>query len=254
MTRGMGLALVGIASVLGLAMPPLKAQNAGNKPNVVFILADNVGYGALGSYGGELRGAPTPRLEQLVKEVEPACTPSRAALMTGQYSIRNGLSLLAPAGGNFGFNARTFTMGELFKNAGYATAIYGKWHLGKQPDSLPTAHGFDEFYGIEPDESWDSILYLPQIEMTHTFATLPKGPSIVEAVAGGPLRKVKPYTAQVRAEIDNELTARAIEFVKRQAAARKPFSSTCRSRWATARTFRQSSSRANRGLATMATR
>ena len=78
-----------------------------NKPNVVFILADNVGYGDLGSYGGgELRGAPTPRLDALAQEglrltqflVEPACTPSRAALMTGQYSIRNGLSLIAIEG------------------------------------------------------------------------------------------------------------------------------------------------------------
>lgn len=76
---------------------------ADKKPNVVFILADNVGYGDLGSYGGgELRGAPTPRLDQLAQQglrltqflVEPACTPSRAALMTGQYSIRNGLSLI----------------------------------------------------------------------------------------------------------------------------------------------------------------
>src|SRR6201987_2584841 len=78
------------------------AMAAGEKPNVVFILADNVGYGDLGPYGGgELRGAPTPRIDQMAREgllldqymVEPACTPSRAALMTGQYSIRNGLSL-----------------------------------------------------------------------------------------------------------------------------------------------------------------
>src|SRR6476646_8609671 len=77
------------------------------KPNVVFILADNVGYGDLGAYGGgELRGAPTPRIDQLAAEglrltqylVEPGCTPSRAALMTGQYSIRNGLSLIIVPG------------------------------------------------------------------------------------------------------------------------------------------------------------
>jgi arylsulfatase len=80
---------------------------AENKPNVVFILADNVGYGDLGPYGGgELRGAPTPRIDQLASEglrltqylVEPGCTPSRAALMTGQYSIRNGLSLILVPG------------------------------------------------------------------------------------------------------------------------------------------------------------
>ena len=109
------------------------------KPNVVFILADNVGYGDLGSYGGgELRGAPTPRLDALAQEglrftqflVEPACTPSRAALMTGQYSIRSGLSLIAIEGSPNTLSARAFTMGELFKGAGYATAIFGKWHLG----------------------------------------------------------------------------------------------------------------------------
>src|SRR6202007_268901 len=80
-----------------------KPANSGKKPNVVFILADNLGHGDLGCYGGgELRGAPTPRLDQMAREglrltqflVEPACTPSRAALMTGQYSIRNGLSLI----------------------------------------------------------------------------------------------------------------------------------------------------------------
>src|SRR5512140_3642106 len=91
-----------------LAAWPAMAQTA-SKPNVVFILADNVGYGDLGPYGGgELRGAPTPRIDQLAREgmrltqylVEPGCTPSRAALMTGQYSIRNGLSLIILPGGS----------------------------------------------------------------------------------------------------------------------------------------------------------
>jgi arylsulfatase A-like enzyme len=131
-----------------------------NKPNVVLILADNVGYGDLGSYGGgELRGAPTPRLDALAQEglrltqflVEPACTPSRAALMTGQYSIRNGLSLIAIEGSPYTLPANAFTMGELFKSVGYATAIYGKWHLGSPPQSLPTAHG--------PVPSWRSRIF-----------------------------------------------------------------------------------------------
>jgi arylsulfatase A-like enzyme len=103
-----------------------------------FLLADNVGYGDLGTYGGgELRGAPTPNIDQLAREglrltqflVEPACTPSRAALMTGQYSIRSGLSLIAIEGSPYTLSARAFTMGEMFKGAGYATAIFGKWHL-----------------------------------------------------------------------------------------------------------------------------
>ena len=120
------------------------------------------------------------------------------------------------------------TMGELFKGAGYATAIFGKWHLGAEPQSLPTAHGFDEFYGIPPDISWDSATYVDTITMTHSIPTPPnellaKGPQIVEAVAGGPLRTVKPYTREVRAEIDTELVAKSIDFMKRQTAAGKPF-------------------------------
>jgi arylsulfatase len=207
------------------------------KPNVVFILADNVGYGDLGSYGGgELRGAPTPRLDQMAREglrltqylVEPACTPSRAALMTGQYSIRSGLSLIAVEGSPNTLSARAFTMGELFKAAGYATAIFGKWHLGSEQQSLPTSHGFDEFYGIPPDISWDAATYVDTIEMTHSIPAPPgvllaRGPQIVEATAGSTLRTVKPFIQEVRANIDNELVDKSIEFLRRQNAAGKPF-------------------------------
>ncbi|HEY6270446.1 MAG TPA: sulfatase-like hydrolase/transferase, partial [Terriglobales bacterium] len=148
----------------------------------MFILADNVGYGDLGSYGGgELRGAPTPRLDQLAQQglrltqflVEPACTPSRAALMTGQYSIRNGLSLAIAKGTASTLSAHAFTMGDMFHQLGYGTAIFGKWHLGSEPQSLPTAHGFDEFYGIPPDLSWDSSTYISTIELTHSIAAPP---------------------------------------------------------------------------------
>src|SRR3954470_24767458 len=208
-----------------------------DKPNVVLILADNVGYGDLGSYGGgELRGAPTPRLDALAPEglrftqflVEPACTPSRAALLTGQYSIRNGLSLIAIEGSPYTLPANAFTMGELFKNVGYATAIFGKWHLGSAPQSLPTAHGFDEFYGIPPDISWDAATYPATIALTHSInepyeALLKAGPQIVEAKAGGPLQTVKPFTEDARANIDNELVDKSIDFMRRQKAAGTPF-------------------------------
>lgn len=214
---------------------PANAQT--DHPNVVLILADNVGYGDLGPYGGgELRGAPTPRIDELAQEglkltqylVEPGCTPSRAALMTGQYSIRNGLSLIILPGTRNTLPADAVTMGDLFKKAGYATAIYGKWHLGKDPQSLPTAHGFDEFYGIPPDVSWDSSTYVDTIELTHSIDAprdllLAKGPQIVEAVAGGPLHDVKPFTPDVRAEIDNELVAKSVDFIKRQSSAGMPF-------------------------------
>ena len=131
-----------IALAIGLLVGSAHAQEARpQKPNVVFILADNVGYGDLGPYGGgELRGYPTPNIDRLAREglrftqflVEPSCTPSRSALMTGQYSIRNGLSLAAIPGTPNTLPAKAYTMGQLFKDAGYATAIFGKWHLGRR--------------------------------------------------------------------------------------------------------------------------
>src|SRR5690349_11542074 len=227
----------GMVASFAAMMVASAASAQQQKPNIVFILADNIGYGDIGAYGGgELRGAPTPRIDQLAREglrftqylVEPARTPSRAALMTGQYAIRSGLSLIAIEGPPYTLPARAFTMGELFKSVGYATAIFGKWHLGSAPESLPTAHGFDEFYGIPPDISWDAATYVDTMELTHSDSApvnvlRARGPQIVEATAGGPLRTVKPFTAEVRANIDYELVDKSIDFMRRQKAAGRPF-------------------------------
>jgi arylsulfatase len=224
-------------NAFGENKPAPTGDNSVRKPNVIFILADNVGYGDMGCYGGgELRGAPTPNIDRIASEglrltqylVEPACTPSRCALMTGRYSIREGLSLIIVPGTPSTLSAKSVTMAQLFKSQGYATAIFGKWHLGSEPQSLPTAHGFDEFYGIPPDTSWDSCEYVSTIELTHSIPAPPnylleKGPQIYEGVAGGELKKVKPFTPEVRAEIDNELVAKSIDFMKRQTSAGKPF-------------------------------
>ena len=134
-SRTVWLAL--LTSLACAAAAPASAQQ--QKPNILFILADNIGYGDIGAYGGgELRGAPTPRIDRLAAEglrltqflVEPSCTPSRAALMTGRYSIRSGLSLVAVEGTDISLPAREITMAEMLRDAGYATAIFGKWHLG----------------------------------------------------------------------------------------------------------------------------
>ena len=226
---GAAMALAITAAVA--AVSPAWAQE--KKPNILFILADNLGFGDLGVYGGgELRGAPTPRIDQLAAEslrltqflVEPGCTPSRAALMTGRYSIRSGLSLVAVAGSPISLPAMEITMAEMLRDAGYATAMFGKWHLGDQPYSLPQNKGFDEFYGIPPGDTWDAFLMIPQGRQTKTLEIpLDKGPQIVEAKRGEPLKTVKPYTAEVRREIDWELVDRGVDFMQRQKAAGKPF-------------------------------
>jgi arylsulfatase A-like enzyme len=117
-----------------------KAQE--KKPNIVFILIDNLGYGELGVYGGGiLRGAPTPRIDKLASEgtrllnfnVEAQCTPSRSAIMTGRYSIRSGTDSVPLGGGPDGLTQWEVTIAELLSGQGYATGHFGKWHLGIRP-------------------------------------------------------------------------------------------------------------------------
>ena len=130
---------------------------AGDQPNIIFVLVDNLGYGELGVYGGgALRGAPTPRIDVLAGEglrltnfnVEAQCTPSRSAIMTGRYAIRSGTHSVPIGGGLDGLTQWEVTIAELLSQGGYATGHFGKWHLGSSEGRLPTDQGFDEWYGI----------------------------------------------------------------------------------------------------------
>ena len=204
---------------------------AENKPNVVLILMDNLGWGELGiNGGGILRGAPTPRLDRLASEglrllnhnVENQCTPSRAALMTGRYAFRSGNGSVPLDTAIYGLTRKEVTLAKILSEAGYATAMYGKWHLGQTPGRFPTDHGFDEWYGI-PNSS-DECFWAgrPEVEgkRVHPFA---KPEYIMESKKGEAPREVKKYDNEQRALIDGELTRRAIDFMGRQAKAGKPF-------------------------------
>ena len=128
-----------------------------NKPNIVVMLMDNLGYGELGVYGGGiLRGTPTPTIDKLASEgmrllnfnVEAQCTPSRSAFMTGRFSIRSG-TYQVPAGGvPDGLVQWEITLPQLLSQQGYSTGMWGKWHLGSADARLPTNRGFDEWFGI----------------------------------------------------------------------------------------------------------
>ena len=144
-------ALEMICFLLLLFASPAKSQTA--MPNIVFILVDNVGWGDFSVYGGTTR---TPRIDKLASEgirfnnynVEGQCTPSRSAIMTGRHPIRSGTwSVVPPAHGKFGLPPWEYTIAKLFSDAGYATALYGKWHLGNTQGRLPNDQGFDEWWG-----------------------------------------------------------------------------------------------------------
>jgi arylsulfatase len=139
-------------------------------------------------------------------------------------SIRSGLSLVAVAGSPISLPATEITMAEMLREAGYATAMFGKWHLGSQPHSQPQNKGFDEFYGIPPGDTWDAFLMIPQGRQTKSLdIPLDRGPQIVEAKRGESLKTVKPYTEEVRRAIDWELAERGVDFMTRQKSAGKPF-------------------------------
>src|SRR3954447_17504729 len=147
--------LASLVAVTAFAQNPPPAN--GSKPNIVFILMDNLGYGEVGVYGGGItRGAPTPRIDQLAAEgtrltnfnVEAQCTPSRSSFMTGRFSIRSGTHSVPLGEGLDGLTRWEVTLAEALSDVGYATGAFGKWHLGSVQSRLPNAQGFDEWYGI----------------------------------------------------------------------------------------------------------
>jgi arylsulfatase A-like enzyme len=169
MTRRTWLGLLASVAAVTVASTPAATQQQAKKPNIVFMLMDNLGYGELGVYGGGiLRGAPTPNIDRLASEgmrllnfnVEAQCTPSRSAFMTGRFSIRSGTYEVPIGGVPDGLTQWEVTLPQLLSAQGYATGMWGKWHLGSAEARLPTNRGFDEWYGIPRtyDEAmWPSL-------------------------------------------------------------------------------------------------
>ncbi len=212
----------------------VSVEAAGSKPNIVLIFMDNFGYGELGVYGGGItRGAPTPRIDRLANEgirltnfnVEVQCTPSRSALMTGRYAIRSGNGSVPITTGMYGLTQWEITMAEMLSDAGYATGMFGKWHLGHTDGRFPTDQGFDEWYGIP--NSTDESLWPGQPQFNAVVKEKLSQYAVPEYVYDGKRgvtpKKVKIYDSSARLEIDRECTDRAKDFIRRQAKAGKPF-------------------------------
>src|SRR5690242_5601848 len=141
-----------LAALLG---SPASGAEPAPRPNVVLILTDDQGYGDLGCYGAT--DLQTPNIDRMAREglrftsfyvSQPVCTASRASLLTGCYANRVSLGGALNHTSQVGISPRETLLSELCKRQGYATAIYGKWHLGHLPPFLPTRHGFDEWFGI----------------------------------------------------------------------------------------------------------
>lgn len=141
-----------MALTLGLIGSAITAQAEEQKPNILFIVSDDTGYGDLGPYGGgEGRGMPTPTFDRLSREgitffsfyAQPSCTPGRAAMQTGRIPNRSGMTTVAFQGQGGGLPEAEWTLASVLKTAGYQTYFTGKWHLGEADYALPNAQGYD---------------------------------------------------------------------------------------------------------------
>jgi arylsulfatase A-like enzyme len=177
-------------------------------PNIVVILADDLGYGDLGCYGG---AAPTPNLDRMALEgvrftdfhaCQAVCSPSRAGLLTGCYPNRLGLHGALDHGSRVGIDPAEETLPELLKGRGYATAMVGKWHIGHRAPFLPTRQGFDSFFGLP----WSHDMWERHPEAPAYYQPLPlyEGERVVDPRV----------TPEVQAELLERFTARAEAFVR----------------------------------------
>jgi arylsulfatase A len=216
-----------MAAPLAAAVRPL--------PNIIFIYADDLGWGDLGCYGNPL--IRTPNLDRMAAEgmrftqfysAAPLCSPSRAALLTGRYPIRSGMSFVLFPDSLGGLPTGELTIAEILRPRGYATHMVGKWHLGHLPRHLPTRHGFDGYFGI-PYSNDMSLQTNPVYEeifrevgrTRNTAAALAryKDHPGIELMHDEKVIQIEPD----QTTLTPRYTADAISFMRRSVAARKPF-------------------------------
>jgi arylsulfatase len=226
---------------------PNAALAQANKPNILVIFGDDIGQTNLSAYSFGLMGYRTPNIDRIAKEgmlftdyyAEQSCTAGRSTFITGQCTLRTGLSKVGIPGATAGLQARDITIAQLLKPLGYSTGQFGKNHLGDRNEYLPTVHGFDEFFGnlyhLNAEEDPENHFY-------------PQDPAVRQAIGPRGVLKCKatdkddptdqprwgrvgkqtiedtgPLTKKRMETVDDETTAAAIDFMKRQKDANKPF-------------------------------
>ncbi|MFC2094356.1 arylsulfatase [Bacteroidota bacterium] len=196
---------------------------AQEKPNIVYILVDNWGWGDISVQGSTV---PTPRIDEFSSEgtrftnfnVQNQCTPTRSALHTGRLPVRSGTQKVPAPGEPQGMAPWEYTIAELLSDAGYATALYGKWHIGDKDGRLPNDQGYDEWYGTKESAMEASYTSTPQFD-PEVFPI----PHIWAGKKGDKSYKVKEFNLESRAVLDSEIVDMTISFIKTQTSENKPF-------------------------------
>src|SRR6478672_7074295 len=226
---------------------PDKVKTMTKKPNILVIWGDDIGMTNLSCYSHGVMGYQTPNIDRIAKEGmmftdaygEQSCTAGRSSFITGQSVYRTGLSKVGIPGSDVGLQAEDPTIAQLLKPLGYATGQFGKNHLGDMNKYLPTAHGFDEFFGnlyhLNAEEDPEDSDYPKDPRFKEKFG--PRGvlhcwatdkDDATEQPRWGRVGRQKiedtgPLTKKRMETIDDETTAAARDFIKRQNKAQKPW-------------------------------
>jgi arylsulfatase len=228
------LGLAAAAALLG-PLPALAADPAAGpaqaKPNILVIFGDDIGWMNVSSYGSDGMGVSTPNIDRIGKEglrlgafyAQPSCTAGRAAFITGQLPVRTGLTTVGTPGSPAGLKAEDITLAEILKTKGYATAQYGKNHLGDLDEHLPCRHGFDEFWGNLYHLNANEDLEDPDRPTNPEFQKHFNPRGIVACTAGGPAKDEGQLTIERMKTFDDEVAAKSVDFLDRRAKDGQPF-------------------------------
>jgi arylsulfatase len=213
------------------ALPVQAADSSAKKPNILVIWGDDIGQFNVSAYNQGMMGYKTPNIDSIAKQGalftdwygQQSCTAGRAAFITGQSPIRTGLTKVGLPGAPEGMKTADPTIATLLRAQGYMTGQFGKNHLGDRDEMLPTNNGFDEFFGN---------LYHLNAEEEPEYADYPKNPEfkkkfgprgVIHSFADGRITDTGPLTRKRMETIDEEVTAKALDFMQRAKQADKPF-------------------------------
>ncbi|ACL63059.1 sulfatase (plasmid) [Methylobacterium nodulans ORS 2060] len=210
---------------------PVRTGATGRPVNILVMFGDDIGQSNISAYTFGLMGYRTPNIDRIAREgmmftdyyAEQSCTAGRSSFITGQSTLRTGLSKVGLPGATVGLQKEDPTLAELLKPLGYATGQFGKNHLGDRDEYLPTNHGFDEFFGnlyhLNAEEEPEQRTYPRDPEFRKRFG--PRG--VIRSSADGKIEDTGPLTKKRMETIDDETSAAAMDFIERQVRANKPF-------------------------------
>ena len=219
-----------VAFALAVSSASLFAQ--AKKPNILVVWGDDIGYWNISAYNQGMMGYKTPNIDRIAKEGglftdwygQQSCTAGRSAFITGQSGFRTGNLKVGLPGAKEGLQARDVTLAQLLKAQGYMTAQFGKNHLGDLDEHLPTAHGFDEFFGslyhLNAEQEPENEDYFKDPAMRKKYGTR----GVIHSYADGrPIESTGPLTIKRMETIDEEVTKLSLDYLEKAKKADKPF-------------------------------